>query len=86
MVFNKNYVGNVYTLSKPKTVHQGCATGLVAALDPDMAVHSGKYLEDCQVGKPYAYAASPEKARELWALSEKLVGHLFERPNVENGA
>ena len=80
---NLTSVGNTYTTSKPKSVQQGCATGLVAALDPDMAVqHNGAYLEDCQVAKPYAYASSPEKAKELWELSEKLVGHPFDQPKV----
>ena len=64
-------------------MQQGCATGLAAALDPELAVNSGAYLEDCQVAEPYAYAASPKIAKELWELSEKLVGHAFDQPNVE---
>lgn len=74
------HTDNSYETSAPNTTQQGCATGLVAALDPRMDAHAGKYLDDCAVGKPYAYAADPEVAEELWRISERLVGHRFEEP------
>ena len=75
-------LGNEYTTSKPKNVHQGCATALVAALDPGLAAKSGAYLEDCQIAQAYKYATAPQKALELWKLSEKLIGHGFDSPTA----
>ena len=59
-----------------KTTEQGCSTTLVAALDP--SITSGSYLDDCNVAEPEAYATDREKAQQLWALSEKLVGQKFD--------
>ncbi|KAK4901050.1 hypothetical protein LTR49_027343 [Elasticomyces elasticus] len=62
-----------------KTLEQGCSTTLVAALDPSLTGKSGAFLKDCAVAtgilKPYA--RDEEKAANLWALSEKLVGEKF---------
>lgn len=65
-----------FSLDEPKTVEQGCSTTLVAALDP--TIPSGSYLEDCVIAEPEAYAKDQQKARLLWALSERLVGQKFE--------
>jgi hypothetical protein len=61
---------------EPKTLQQGCSTTLVAALDP--SIPSGSYLEDCNVAQAEAYAMDQERAEQLWALSEKLVGQKFD--------
>lgn len=71
-----------------KTLEQGAATSVWAAVGPELAGVSGKYLEDCQLGKPddtpmslagYAsHALDPQAAEQLWALSEKLVGQRFD--------
>ncbi|KAK4903841.1 hypothetical protein LTR49_026591 [Elasticomyces elasticus] len=62
-----------------KTLEQGCSTTLVAALDPSLTGKSGAFLKDCAVAtgilKPYA--RDEEKAANLWALSENLVGEKF---------
>lgn len=58
-----------------KTLAQGCATTLVAALDP--AVPSGSYLDDCMVAEPEAYAIDKDKAQQLWGLGEDLVKQRF---------
>lgn len=70
-----------------KTVEQGAATTLVAALAPELAT-GGHYLEDGQEsptvaddaevaqGQPAvrAWAKDPEAASRLWEVSERLVG------------
>jgi NAD(P)-dependent dehydrogenase (short-subunit alcohol dehydrogenase family) len=70
-----------------KTIPQGAATsvwaGFVAAAD---AV-GGRYCEDCQVAEIFEdrgamvgvapYALDAERAKALWALSEKMVGERF---------
>ena len=65
-----------FPLPERKTLQQGCSTTLVAALDP--SIPSGAYLEDCNTAEPEAHATDKEKARQLWVLSEKLVGQKFE--------
>lgn len=71
-----------------KTIPQGAATscwaGVVAAADAVGA----RYCEDCHVAAVVdagaevregvrAYALDPERARALWALSERMVGETF---------
>jgi NAD(P)-dependent dehydrogenase (short-subunit alcohol dehydrogenase family) len=75
-----------------KTIPQGAATTVWAAVvaDPDEA--GGRYAEDCHLAEiedgpvdwaqPVAgvrsYALDPERAARLWSLSEELVGERFE--------
>jgi NAD(P)-dependent dehydrogenase (short-subunit alcohol dehydrogenase family) len=63
-----------------KSVPQGAATTLWAATAPAELV-GGRYCEDCGVAKIAAkgggvrpYSVDPERAKQLWAISEKLVG------------
>ncbi|KAL2047971.1 hypothetical protein ABVK25_011142 [Lepraria finkii] len=72
----KAQTGRSLTMPERKTTEQGCSTTLVAALDP--SITSGSYLDDCNVAEPEAYATDREKAQQLWALSEKLVGQKFD--------
>ncbi|KZV94316.1 NAD(P)-binding protein [Exidia glandulosa HHB12029] len=62
-----------------KELSQGASTTLVAALDPEIAQHSGAVLEDCQiVANPAGAGVKREgAAEELWELSERLVGQEF---------
>ncbi len=70
-----------------KTVPQGAATEVWAAVVADAQEVGGRYCEDCAVapvieaGSPdpgvYAYAVDPDRARTLWARSEELVGETF---------
>lgn len=62
----------------PKSVEQGIATNIVAALDPRIEAQSGMYMADCQPQKTYEYAESMEGAEKLWKLSEQLIGEKFE--------
>ncbi|KAL4920499.1 hypothetical protein BDW62DRAFT_208986 [Aspergillus aurantiobrunneus] len=69
--------GFPFAADEPKSLEQGIATTLVAALSPDLAAHNGAYLADCQVEETRQYARDPELAEALWELSEELVGEGF---------
>ena len=70
-----------------KTVPQGAATSVWAAIVADPAETGGQYCEDCGVARftddPAAmsgvrrYALDPEHAEALWTRSEELVGERF---------
>jgi hypothetical protein len=62
-----------------KTLQQGCATSLVAALDPEIEGKNGSYLVDGDIAKfgPPEWAESVENQERLWGLSEELVGEGF---------
>ncbi|MCJ1295054.1 hypothetical protein MMC34_006615 [Xylographa carneopallida] len=65
-------------LETPKTLEQGCATQIWAALCPDIGGPSGNYLTDCSVVPLLVpHASGEDNKRKLWALSEKLVGQKF---------
>jgi NAD(P)-dependent dehydrogenase (short-subunit alcohol dehydrogenase family) len=64
-----------------KTLEQGAATTLVAALDPKLAPANkdgkGVYMEDCQIAETVSWATDPVAAEKLWTASEELVGERF---------
>jgi len=69
----------VFSLVGPlvlKTVAQGAATQVHAAVHPAMATTSGAYLADCNVAVPRADADDPALARKLWEVSESIVAGL----------
>lgn len=67
-----------------KTVEQGAATSVWAAVGKELDGVGGLYLEDCQEAlpsdpaRPYSgympYARDPQHAERLWKVSEELVG------------
>jgi NAD(P)-dependent dehydrogenase (short-subunit alcohol dehydrogenase family) len=59
-----------------KTVPQGAATEVYAAVHPAVATTSGAYLADCNVATPRADANDPALARRLWEVSEAIVAGL----------
>ncbi|KAK9436452.1 short-chain dehydrogenase [Metarhizium brunneum] len=65
--------------SRRKTVCQGCATTLVAALDPTLG--HGVYLADCKITSDpacvNAWALDEGDAERCWTLSEECVGETF---------
>ncbi|KAI0013860.1 NAD(P)-binding protein [Xylariaceae sp. FL0662B] len=65
-----------------KTLQQGCATTVRAALDPDLVREKGVYLEHCNLTMDPKlikdWATDPELAEKGWALSEELVGEKFD--------
>jgi len=73
-----------------KTIPQGAATSCWAAVVAPGNEVGGLYCEDCHVAEPAAesagmdtrggiraYALDADRARALWALSEKMVGETF---------
>lgn len=77
---------NPETRKGMKSLEQGAATTLVAAVDKELEGKGGFYLHDCAVqektdskvrGGPgvASYAMDEEKARQLWDISSKLVGY-----------
>jgi NAD(P)-dependent dehydrogenase (short-subunit alcohol dehydrogenase family) len=72
-----------------KTIPQGAATSVWAAVVAPAEAVGGRYCEDCQVSQvteglisPVSpgvrpYALDPEHAKALWAKSEELVGEHF---------
>jgi NAD(P)-dependent dehydrogenase (short-subunit alcohol dehydrogenase family) len=70
-----------------KSIPQGAATSVWAAVRADADAVGGRYCEDCHVaersddltspGGVRAYAQDPATAKALWALSEKMVGETF---------
>jgi NAD(P)-dependent dehydrogenase (short-subunit alcohol dehydrogenase family) len=74
---------------KFKTIPQGAATSVWAAVVAPAEEVGGRYCENCHVSKVTdglispvsegvrAYALDPEHAKALWAKSEKMVGERF---------
>ena len=70
-----------------KTIPQGAATSVWAAIVAPADLVGGLYCEDCHVAEPQesadiragvrAYALDPERAKALWAKSEEMVGETF---------
>jgi NAD(P)-dependent dehydrogenase (short-subunit alcohol dehydrogenase family) len=56
-----------------KSVGEGAATGLFAAVSPKAVPLAGNYLADSNVKKPRADAEDAAVATRLWAESEKIV-------------
>lgn len=63
-----------FQFPKPKSLQQGCATQLRAALDPDLAAYSGSYLDDCQVTELKEHMGAYGAADKVWSLSEGMAG------------
>jgi len=70
-----------------KTIPQGAATSVWAAVIASADEVSGRYCEDCHVAEVVSdplvrggvrpYAVDSDRAKALWALSETLVGESF---------
>ncbi|KAJ7682024.1 hypothetical protein DFH06DRAFT_1463876 [Mycena polygramma] len=60
-----------------KTLGQGAATTVVAALDPELNNKSGAYLMDCNVEAVAPHCSDPANGEKLWAITEKLMGETF---------
>jgi NAD(P)-dependent dehydrogenase (short-subunit alcohol dehydrogenase family) len=65
-------------MPKRKTLEQGAATTVWAAVAPELETQGGTYLADCGVTDEHApWARDPDSAQRLWTLSESLVGERF---------
>jgi NAD(P)-dependent dehydrogenase (short-subunit alcohol dehydrogenase family) len=66
-------------IAKPlflKTVPQGAATQVWAAVHPDAPRHGGEYLADCNVARPSAQGRDVALAERLWTESERIAARL----------
>lgn len=73
--------------SPVKSIAQGAATQVWAAVAPELTNVTGKFLEDCQIAKAddspdsasgvKPAALDPDSAERLWTISEKIVGQRF---------
>jgi NAD(P)-dependent dehydrogenase (short-subunit alcohol dehydrogenase family) len=79
----KLHSGAAANASSWKTVAQGAATSVWAAVSPDLDGLGGLYLEDCAIaeaepasglGGVSSFATDPARAATLWAVSERLAG------------
>jgi NAD(P)-dependent dehydrogenase (short-subunit alcohol dehydrogenase family) len=71
-----------------KSIPAGAATSVWAAAVADPDATGGRYCEDCGVSEVtesassatgvYPYALDGERARQLWSLSEQMVGETFD--------
>ena len=64
-----------YKLAGPlffKSILQGAATSVWAAVHPDAARLNGEYLADCNVAKPSHHALDDALAERLWTVSEEI--------------
>lgn len=70
-----------------KTPAGGASTATWAATALELAGKGGVYCEDCHIAEPFdeaapffgvlAYAQDPTLARQLWAVSEEMLGETF---------
>lgn len=80
MIASEAKEGRIFVREPQKTLEQGCATTLIAALDPELEEFSGEYLNNGDVSKLKVreYASNLENQEKLWRLSEDLVGEEFD--------
>lgn len=56
-----------------KTVPQGAATHVYAAISPELEQHSGAYLSDCKISQPAKSAQDMTMAARLWDVTEQQI-------------
>jgi len=59
-----------------KSIPQGAATQVYAAVHPDAAELNGEYLVDCNVAEASSHAQDPSLAERLWTVTEEIVAEL----------
>ncbi|KAH8911423.1 NAD(P)-binding protein [Coniochaeta sp. PMI_546] len=78
----KTFHGQPNPVTRQKTLQQGCATTLRAALDPELTSQDGVWLVDAELSTDPTWIESwsldEDDAERLWKLSEELVGEKFE--------
>jgi NAD(P)-dependent dehydrogenase (short-subunit alcohol dehydrogenase family) len=64
-------------------VEQGAATSVWGAVSDELAGLGGLYLADCAISANVApYAVDPQRAEQLWTISERLCGSIVSRPSA----
>lgn len=68
----------LFAMGQPflKSVGQGAATQVWAAVHPDAAAHNGEYLADCNVKASSGRGRDAALAARLWEESERIVAKL----------
>ena len=69
--------GGSFKVERPKNIQQGVSTTIRAAIDPNIKSKAGAYMENTAISKAEEYAYDGDAVKELWSLSERLVGHSF---------
>jgi WW domain-containing oxidoreductase len=72
-------VGLAYAVAKPialKSIPEGAATEVWAAVHPGAARINGEYLSNCNVAVPRRIANDAALAERLWNVTEQLVAKL----------
>ncbi|MCJ1246332.1 hypothetical protein MMC30_003539 [Trapelia coarctata] len=70
--------GNPLPPQTVKTLQQGAACVVLAALDPSLRDSAPCFMVENQIAMAKDYATDGGKAEQLWTLSEKLVGAKFD--------
>jgi NAD(P)-dependent dehydrogenase (short-subunit alcohol dehydrogenase family) len=70
--------GKGFEVAPRRTLSEGTACVLVAALEPGLEGRAGAYVSNCRVGEAEGFAMNAGDARRLWEVSEGCVGERFE--------
>jgi NAD(P)-dependent dehydrogenase (short-subunit alcohol dehydrogenase family) len=60
-----------------KSIPQGTATTIYAAIHPELKGKGGIYLDDCNIAEPSEYSKNEKEQINLFDLSEKVTGVSF---------
>jgi NAD(P)-dependent dehydrogenase (short-subunit alcohol dehydrogenase family) len=61
-----------------KSLQEGCATQLRAALDPSLDAESGSYLDDCQIANYQLLEGAKPAAGKVWGILEQMTSTKFD--------
>lgn len=53
---------------------EGAQTQIYVSLEDGIEKHNGEHFENCRPVKPYYAARNAETRRQLWKISEEMVG------------
>lgn len=74
----QSIVSTIFLSMGSKSIPQGAATSVYAAISPDLKGIGGKYLADCAIGNPGKHVQDVETQKKLWELSERLIASFLE--------
>jgi hypothetical protein len=64
----------LFLITQMKSIAQGAATTIVAATAAEYGKNGSAYLADCQPNRGHRLSRDPGACRNLWDMSEALVG------------
>eukprot|EP00297_Palpitomonas_bilix_P009460 CAMPEP_0113890928 /NCGR_PEP_ID=MMETSP0780_2-20120614/14449_1 /TAXON_ID=652834 /ORGANISM="Palpitomonas bilix" /LENGTH=349 /DNA_ID=CAMNT_0000880441 /DNA_START=226 /DNA_END=1275 /DNA_ORIENTATION=- /assembly_acc=CAM_ASM_000599 len=68
-----------------KSIPQGAATTVYAAVSDEVENKGGLYLKNCGIGKPSHYSQKEGLARQLWVKTEEMLQQALEKEAKEGG-